>query len=64
VIKATVALLPEYRDKASKKFAKELQQYVKDKTASYKMPRIVEFVNELPKTTNGKIRRMKQKTNV
>ncbi|MDR2868912.1 MAG: AMP-binding protein [Deferribacteraceae bacterium] len=63
VIKATVALLPEYRDKANNKFAKELQQYVKEKTASYKMPRIVEFVNELPKTTNGKIRRMKQKTN-
>jgi acyl-CoA synthetase (AMP-forming)/AMP-acid ligase II len=36
---------------------KEIQHYVKEKTAPYKYPRIVEFVDELPKTFNGKIMR-------
>jgi acetyl-CoA synthetase len=36
---------------------KELQQWVKQRTAPYKYPRIVEFVDALPKTVNGKIRR-------
>ncbi len=36
---------------------KELQKYVKDNTAPYKYPRIIEYVDELPKTFNGKIRR-------
>ena len=34
---------------------KEIQQYVKKKTAPYKYPRIVEFKEELPKTISGKI---------
>src|SRR5919107_1257994 len=37
--------------------ARELQQHVKIETAPYKYPRIVEFADELPKTTSGKIRR-------
>ena len=37
---------------------KEIQEYVKTHTAPYKYPRIVEFVDELPKTISGKIRRM------
>ena len=37
---------------------KELQQHVKNVTAPYKYPRIVEFVDELPKTISGKIRRV------
>ena len=36
---------------------KEIQQYVKKNTAPYKYPRIVEFVDELPKTISGKIKR-------
>ncbi len=36
---------------------REIQTYVKEHTAPYKYPRIVEFVNELPKTISGKIRR-------
>ena len=36
---------------------KEIQNYVKEKTAPYKYPRVVEFVDELPKTFNGKIMR-------
>ena len=37
---------------------KEIQQYVKLHTAPYKYPRIVEFLDEMPKTTSGKIRRV------
>ena len=37
---------------------KELQQHVKRETAPYKYPRIIEFVDELPKTISGKIRRV------
>ncbi|MCD8140055.1 MAG: AMP-binding protein [Planctomycetaceae bacterium] len=40
------------------KLVKELQDHVKKATAPYKYPRVVEFVDELPKTTSGKIRRM------
>ena len=36
---------------------KKLQNYVKRETAPYKYPRIIEFVDSLPKTINGKIRR-------
>jgi acetyl-CoA synthetase len=38
--------------------AKELQNYVKTHTAPYKYPRIIEFVDELPKTISGKIKRV------
>ena len=37
---------------------KEIQTYVKEHTAPYKYPRIVEFRDELPKTISGKIRRV------
>jgi acyl-coenzyme A synthetase/AMP-(fatty) acid ligase len=37
--------------------ARELQEHVKAQTAPYKYPRLVEFRDELPKTTSGKIRR-------
>ena len=43
--------------------AKELQNYVKQSTAPYKYPRIVEFVDELPKTISGKIRRVEIREN-
>ena len=36
---------------------KELQNHVKHVTAPYKYPRVVEFVEELPKTLGGKIKR-------
>ncbi len=41
----------------SKQLAGELQAHVKSQTAPYKYPRIVEFAEELPKTSSGKIRR-------
>ncbi|MGA2925187.1 MAG: AMP-binding protein [Solirubrobacteraceae bacterium] len=42
---------------ASDELARELQDYVKQSTAPYKYPREVHFVDELPKTISGKIRR-------
>jgi len=56
VIKATVVLTKDYT--ASDALKKELQEHVKNVTAPYKYPRIVEFVPELPKTISGKIRRV------
>ena len=58
VVKATVVLGKEWKDKAGDALVKELQQHVKKVTAPYKYPRIVEFVDELPKTISGKIRRV------
>ena len=58
VVKATVVLGKEWKDKAGEDLIKELQQHVKKETAPYKYPRIVEFVDELPKTISGKIRRV------
>ena len=58
VVKATVVLGKEWRDKAGPDLVKELQNHVKRVTAPYKYPRIIEFVDELPKTISGKIRRV------
>ena len=58
VVKATVVLGKEWKDKAGDDLIKELQQHVKNVTAPYKYPRIIEFVDELPKTISGKIRRV------
>jgi len=58
LVKATVVLSKEYKDKAGDLLAKELQDHVKKVTAPYKYPRIIEFVDELPKTISGKIRRV------
>lgn len=56
VVKATIVLMRGYT--ASDELAQEIKDYVKRTTAPYKYPRIVKFVNELPKTINGKIRRV------
>ena len=58
VVKATIVLGKEWKDKAGDDLVKELQQHVKKVTAPYKYPRIIEFVDELPKTISGKIRRV------
>lgn len=55
VVKANVVLTSAYSP--SDKLAKELQDFVKSKTAPYKYPRIIEFMDRLPKTISGKIRR-------
>ncbi|MFY9117475.1 MAG: AMP-binding protein [Dysgonamonadaceae bacterium] len=58
VIKATIVLANEYKGKESPKLIKEIQDHVKRVTAPYKYPRVIEFVDELPKTISGKIRRV------
>ncbi len=55
VVKAFVVLSAGHS--ASDALATELQQYVKSMTAPYKYPRKIEFVDALPKTVSGKIRR-------
>jgi len=55
VVKATVVLAKGQNP--SEELVKELQDFVKRETAPYKYPRIIEFVDMLPKTINGKIRR-------
>ncbi|MDY6283977.1 MAG: AMP-binding protein [Fibrobacter sp.] len=54
-IKATIVLQKGYE--ASKELAKDIQLFTKKVAASYKSPRIIDFVTELPKTISGKIRR-------
>jgi acetyl-CoA synthetase len=56
LVKATIILARNY--KGSDELVKEIQDHVKKVTAPYKYPRIVEFVEELPKTISGKIRRV------
>jgi acyl-coenzyme A synthetase/AMP-(fatty) acid ligase len=59
VVKAFVVLTEEY--KPSDALVKELQEFVKKQTAPYKCPRKIEFVDELPKTISGKIKRKELK---
>ncbi len=58
VVKATIVLASDYKNRAGEELIKEIQNHVKEVTAPYKYPRIIEFVNELPKTISGKIRRV------
>ena len=60
VVKATIVLTKGTA--GSDELKKEVQNYVKTHTAPYKYPRIVEFVDELPKTISGKIRRVDIRT--
>ena len=55
VVKATIVLTKGYTP--SDALTKELQNHVKHTTAPYKYPRIIEYVDELPKTLGGKIKR-------
>ena len=57
VVKATIVLAEAYRGQAGEALVRELQDHVKRITAPYKYPRVIEFVESLPKTISGKIRR-------
>ncbi len=59
VVKAFVVLTQNY--KPSDALAEELQKFVKGRTAPYKYPRKIEFVDDLPKTISGKIKRKELK---
>ena len=67
IVKATIVLAKGFEP--SEELKKEIQNHVKHETAPYKYPRMIEFVEELPKTISGKIQRKiirtedEQKTN-
>jgi acetyl-CoA synthetase len=56
IVKATIVLKPGFY--GGDELVKDIQTHVKNLTAPYKYPRVIEFVKELPKTTSGKIRRI------
>jgi acetyl-CoA synthetase len=56
VVKATIILGDGYEP--SDALAKEIQTFVKHRTAPYKYPRVIEFVDRMPTTISGKIRRV------
>ncbi len=57
IVKASIVLVDG--TEGTEELKKEIQNYVKEKTAPYKYPRIVEFKDSLPKTVSGKIQRNK-----
>ena len=57
VVKASIVLVKG--TEATDALKKEIQEYVKKRTAPYKYPRVVIFRDELPKTASGKIQRNK-----
>jgi acyl-coenzyme A synthetase/AMP-(fatty) acid ligase len=59
VVRAIVVLR---EGEPSEELVRELQEHCKEETAPYKFPRIIEFADELPKTTSGKIRRAQLRT--
>ena len=58
IVKATIVLAKDYKDVDKEHLVKTLQNHVKQVTAPYKYPRVIEFADELPKTISGKIRRV------
>ena len=56
VVKAYVVLTADYEP--AEDLVREIQNYCKSETAPYKYPRQIEFIEELPKTASGKIRRV------
>jgi acetyl-CoA synthetase len=61
VVKATIVLSKGYSPTDDLK--RDLQTFVKENTAPYKYPRVVEFVEAMPKTISGKIRRVALREN-
>lgn len=57
LIKATIVLKKLFKKESGPQLAKQIQEFCKMQTSPYKYPRVVEFVDELPRTITGKIRR-------
>jgi long-chain acyl-CoA synthetase len=55
IVKAYIQPNPEYKYKDQKSLKKEIITFAKDKCAAYEVPKVIEFVDELPLTTVGKI---------
>ena len=60
VVRAVVVLRDGHA--ASDQLARTLQDHVKERTAPYKYPRIVEFADALPRTNSGKVQRARLRT--
>jgi acetyl-CoA synthetase len=56
IVKAFIVLRPEAQ--ATDELAEEIQQTVRKQLAAYEYPRQIEFLDELPLTTTGKVRRL------
>ena len=56
IVKATIILQPGFEP--SEELTKDIQNHVKRVTAPYKYPRMIEYVDEIPETISGKIRRV------
>ena len=63
VVKATIVLARDHKEQAGEALSKKVQDHGKRVTAPYKYPRVIEFVDELPKTISGKIRRVEIRQN-
>ena len=61
IVKATIILQPGYEP--SNELTKDIQNHVKRVTAPYKYPRMIEYVDEIPETISGKIRRVEIRDN-
>ena len=57
-VKASIVLSQDYVDRDPKEMEVEISTFARENTAMYKVPRIYEFLKELPKTISGKIRRI------
>jgi acetyl-CoA synthetase len=57
LVKAYVVLTPEYVDKNPQETIQALQDHVRDRLAPYEYPKEIEFLDELPMTTSGKVQR-------
>ena len=58
IVKAVIVLREQGAEfQGSEDLVAELQEHCRRSTAPYKYPRVIEFIDELPKTTSGKIRR-------
>ena len=62
VVKATIVLSKGFSP--SEELKKDIQNYVKIQTAPYKYPRVIDFVDSLPRTATGKIRRTSIRDNL
>ena len=56
IVKAFIVLAEEYNP--SDELAQEIKRFVRERLSAYAYPREIEFVNDLPKTLTGKIRRI------
>lgn len=57
LVKAYIVLTPEYAERDPDELTQTLQAYVRDRLAPYEYPKEIEFIDELPMTTTGKIQR-------